>query len=98
MSHEAPPSEASTEAAHELAVWIKAPPSGFGELLVSLRDLATGIGAHTVTLRLHQTGGRVRFRFDVAKNAKMFHSAATVICPDLVEPRWRREEVNRLAH
>jgi hypothetical protein len=82
-----PPPEASTEAAHPHAVWIKAPPSGFGEMLISLRDLASAIGAHAVTLRLHSTGERVRFTFNVAEHATMFRSAAIVICPDVVEPR-----------
>jgi hypothetical protein len=90
-----PPLEASTEGAHPHAVWIKAPPSGFGELLISLRDLASAVGAHAVTLRLHHTGERVRFRFKVAEHAAIFRSAATVICPDLVEPRWPREGSNR---
>jgi hypothetical protein len=75
--------------------WIKAPSSGFGEMLKSLRDLASAIGAHAVTLRVHHTGERLRFRFKVAKHARMFRSAATAICPDLVEPRRPREGSNR---
>jgi hypothetical protein len=89
------PSNVSVEAAHPHAVWIKAPPSGFGGMLKSLRDLATAVGAHAVTLRLHPTGERVRFMFTIAEHATMFRSAATVICPDLVEPLRPREGANR---
>jgi hypothetical protein len=85
MRHKGRPSEARRKAAHPHAVWIKAPSSGFGELLKSLRDLASAIGAHAVTLRLHHDGERVRFRFEATEHATEFRSAATVICPDLIE-------------
>jgi hypothetical protein len=67
-------------------------------MLISLRDLASAVGAHAATLRMHHTGERVRFRFEVAEHATMFRSAAAEICPDLVEPALAARRVKPLAH
>jgi hypothetical protein len=95
MRYKGRPSKKSAEALHPHEVWIKAPPSGFGEMLTSLRDLASVVGAHAVTLRLHHTGERVRFGFKAVEHATIFRGAATVICPDLIEPSPPRERSDR---
>ena len=81
------PSEATIEAAHPHAVWIRVPAMpGLGGHLNTLHDAATAIGPYATTGRMQGAADWVRFGFTTAKHARLFRGRAIGIVGDLVEP------------